>query len=219
MSEENSAPLAALRVRLAGTQPGLAPQDMRLPGGASARVLRQRIGDGERLRRSAVLVPLVDRPEEPTVLLTKRSEELKHHAGQISFPGGRIEASDRGPLEAALRETHEEVGITADQVDVLGYLDTYVTGTGFSIVPVVGVVQPFASLRLDQVEVAAAFEVPLSFLVDPDNRRMVAREVFGERVEFYEWQYQQHRIWGATAGIIVGLGERFNIHINQGKSD
>lgn len=160
------------------------------------------------MRQSAVLVPLVERNGGTTVLLTERSSGLKHHAGQVSFPGGRIESHDEDPRAAALRETEEEVGIAPAEVQVIGYLDTYVTGTGFSIVPVVGRVRPYRELDLDATEVASAFEVPLDYLIDPANQRIASREFYGERVEFYEIDYGGRLIWGATAGIIVGLYEK-----------
>ncbi|MEO0421899.1 MAG: CoA pyrophosphatase [Pseudomonadota bacterium] len=206
--------LAQLGVRLRGTGPELTPERFRLPARSGAALLRRRIGEAGRLRQSAVLVPLVERDTGTTVLLTERSEALKHHAGQVSFPGGRLEPHDAGPREAALRETEEEVGIAPTEVQVIGYLDTYVTGTGFSIVPVVGRVRPYDALALDATEVASAFEVPLSYLIDPTNHRVASREFFGERVEFYEIDYDGRLIWGATAGIIVGLSEKI-----QGSED
>src|SRR5690242_18924635 len=128
------------------------------------------------LRPAAVLVPLINRPEGMSVLLTQRTPHLTAHAGQISFPGGRIEESDADPTEAALRETEEEVGLPRDHVRVIGRLDTYVTGTGFEITPVVGIVKVPFSLAIDPFEVAEAFEVPLSFVLDPKKHRRMTRE-------------------------------------------
>ncbi|MGC2201943.1 MAG: CoA pyrophosphatase, partial [Stellaceae bacterium] len=129
------------------------------------------------LRPAAVLVPLIDRPGRMSVLFTQRTPHLSAHAGQISFPGGRIEESDADATEAALRETEEEVGLTRDHVTIVGRLDTYVTGTGFEITPVVGIVKVPYPLAIDPFEVAEVFEVPLSFVVDPSNHRRMTREL------------------------------------------
>jgi 8-oxo-dGTP pyrophosphatase MutT (NUDIX family) len=159
------------------------------------------------LRAAAVLVPLIDRAEEMSVLLTQRTSHLSAHAGQISFPGGRIEATDRNATEAALRETEEEVGLTRDHVTVIGRLDTYVTGTGFEITPMVGIVRVPFPLSLDPFEVAEAFEVPLKFVLDPSNHRRMTR-VLDERTRvFFVLPYENRYIWGATAGMLVNLAE------------
>src|ERR1044071_6328395 len=129
------------------------------------------------LRPAAVLVPLVDHSHGMTVLLTQRTAHLTAHAGQISFPGGRIEAQDPDPESAALRETEEEVGLPPDRVSVIGRLDTYVTGTGFEIAPIVGLVDPPVPISIDPFEVAEAFEVPLSFILDRRNHQRIEREV------------------------------------------
>jgi len=149
------------------------------------------------LRPAAVLVPLVDRPEGISVLLTQRTPHLSAHAGQISFPGGRIEESDADATEAALRETEEEVGLTRDHVTVIGRLDTYVTGTGFEITPVV----------IDPFEVSEVFEVPLSFVIDPKNHRRTTRDFEHRTRVFFVLPYQGRNIWGATAGMLVNLAE------------
>ena len=207
---------AALRQRVREALRGTRPQEdrahWRVPvrSEAAARVLRERL-DRQPVQPAAVLVPLVHRPcQGISVLLTRRSDHLKDHAGQISFPGGRIEAGDTGPADAALRETDEEVGIAPGQVDLLGYLDTYVTGTGFAVTPVVGMVDPAATPRPNPEEVAEAFEVPLPYLIDPANHRATSRVMHGSSIEFFEITYQQRRIWGATAGIIVGFYELLN---------
>jgi 8-oxo-dGTP pyrophosphatase MutT (NUDIX family) len=159
------------------------------------------------LRPAAVLVPLVDRTEGMSVLLTQRTAHLSAHAGQISFPGGRIEGSDADAIEAALRETEEEVGLAREHVTVIGRLDTYVTGTGFEITPVVGIVKvPFA-LTIDPFEVSEVFEVPLSFVVDPKNHRRTVREFEERRREFFVLPFENRNIWGATAGMLVNLAE------------
>jgi 8-oxo-dGTP pyrophosphatase MutT (NUDIX family) len=159
------------------------------------------------LRPAAVLVPLVDRPEGMSVLLTQRTAHLTAHAGQISFPGGRIEESDADPTDAALRETEEEVGLTRDHVAVIGRLDTYVTGTGFEITPVVGIVKVPFPLAIDPFEVSEVFEVPLSFVVDPRNHRRTTRDFDHRTRVFFVLPYQGRNIWGATAGMLVNLAE------------
>ena len=159
------------------------------------------------LRPAAVLVPLIDRAEGMSVLLTQRTPHLTAHAGQISFPGGRIEESDPDAIAAALRETEEEVGLTRDHVRVIGRLDTYVTGTGFEIIPVVGIVRVPFPLAIDPFEVSEVFEVPLSFVVDPNNHQRMTRE-FEERTRvFFVLPFESRNIWGATAGMLVNLAE------------
>ncbi len=159
------------------------------------------------LTAAAVLVPLVMRPEGLSVLLTQRTQHLAAHAGQISFPGGREEASDRDSIEAALRETEEEVGLPRDHVEVIGRLDTYVTSTGFEVTPVVGLVRAPYPVKLDPFEVAELFEVPLAFILDPVNHQRHSRELNGRQRTFYVLPYQQRYIWGATAGMLVNLAE------------
>jgi 8-oxo-dGTP pyrophosphatase MutT (NUDIX family) len=159
-------------------------------------------------RPAAVLVPIVRRPEL-TVLLTQRSPELRSHAGQISFPGGRVDPDDNGPLACALREAREEIGLLPAYVEPLGYLDSYRTGTGFQVVPVVGLVQPGFTLALDAREVAEAFEVPLRFLMDPANHRRDSRDWRGGRRRFfYAMPYEERYIWGATAGMLRNMHQR-----------
>ena len=159
------------------------------------------------LRPAAVLVPLVDRPGGMSVLLTTRTAHLSAHAGQISFPGGRIEAHDSDAVAAALRETEEEVGLARDRVRVIGRLDSYVTGTGFEITPIVGIVAPPFALAIDPYEVAEAFEVPLAFILDRNNHQRVERESAGMRRAFFVLPFEGRNIWGATAGILVNLAE------------
>ncbi len=159
------------------------------------------------LTPAAVLVPLVIRPEGLSVLLTQRTQHLAAHAGQISFPGGREETTDRDSVEAALRETEEEVGLPRDHVEVIGRLDTYVTSTGFEVTPVVGLVRAPYPLKLDPFEVAEVFEVPLAFILDPANRERHSREIKGRHRTFYVLPYRHRYIWGATAGMLVNLAE------------
>lgn len=159
------------------------------------------------LTQAAVLIPIVKREPELTVLLTRRTEHLHDHAGQISFPGGRIEPEDADAPAAALRETEEEVGLPSQYVEVVGRLDTYVTRTGFEVAPLVGLVTPPFSLTPDEFEVAEVFEVPLGFLLDPANRRIDSRVYRGKRRHFYAFPYRDYYIWGATAGMLVNLAE------------
>ena len=158
---------------------------------------------------AAVLIPVVA-GVDPVLLFTRRREDLARHAGQVSFPGGRIEPGDVSPLATALRETAEETGIAPDAVTVAGYLTRYRTGTGFDIQPVVGVVNPGFILRPDPAEVASVFEAPLSFFADPANRARASREWNGHVRSFYTFTYDGHEIWGATAAIIVDLVTRLN---------
>jgi 8-oxo-dGTP pyrophosphatase MutT (NUDIX family) len=156
---------------------------------------------------AAVLIGLIDHPAGLTVLLTQRTAHLADHAGQIALPGGRIEASDPDHVFAALREAEEEVGLTRSQVEIVGRLDTYITGTGFEITPVVGLVRPPVVLVLDTFEVAEAFEVPLAFILDPANHQRHTRELRGQTRGFYALPYQNRYIWGATAAMLVNLAE------------
>ncbi len=156
---------------------------------------------------AAVLVPLVDHPAGMSVLLTQRTAHLSAHAGQISFPGGRIEEGDPDAIAAALRETEEEVGLPRDRVSVIGRLDTYVTGTGFEITPIVGIVMPPFALAIDPFEVAEAFEVPLAFILDRKNHQRIERPVGAQSRSFFVLPFEGRNIWGATAGILVNLAE------------
>ena len=157
--------------------------------------------------KAAVLLPIVARPQ-PSLMFTRRTETLARHSGQISFPGGRSEAGDLSPVATALRETFEETGIAPSFVTVAGYLDRYLTGTGFDIQPVVGLLGDGFALTADPREVAEIFEVPLAFLCDPANRRRESREIAGRQRHFYAFTYGDHEIWGATAAIVVNLAER-----------
>jgi 8-oxo-dGTP pyrophosphatase MutT (NUDIX family) len=154
---------------------------------------------------AAVLVPIVDRPNDLTVLLTQRASHLKHHPGQISFPGGRIETHDAGPLEAALRETEEEVGLSREFVRLVGYLDPQLVLSGYWVTPVVAFVQPGFQLRLDESEVAATFEVPLAHILDPANHRLRERMIGDVPIQVYDIPFREYNIWGATAGILMSL--------------
>ena len=159
------------------------------------------------VRPAAVLIAVVDHPQ-PTVLLTQRSVHLNEHAGQISFPGGKIDATDTSPLDAALREAEEEIGLTRDFVDPIGYLDLYGTSFGFRILPTVARVRPGFNLRINEAEVVDAFEVPLAFLMDPANHQMHSKEFRGIERSYYAMPFAERYIWGATAGILRVLYER-----------
>lgn len=156
---------------------------------------------------AAVLVPIVEREDGFTVLLTERSPDLSKHAGQISFPGGRIETGDESPQYAALREAEEEIGLTEDFIDVIGDLDVYEVRTGFEIFPVVGLVRTGFDLTLDPGEVAGAFEVPLSFVLNPRNHHRQSRPFYGRLRYFYVLPFEDRYIWGATAGMLINLYE------------
>jgi 8-oxo-dGTP pyrophosphatase MutT (NUDIX family) len=159
---------------------------------------------------AAVLVPVVDR-REPTVILTERPKTMRRHPGQISFPGGRIEAGDDGPIAAALREAEEEIGLPRDRVDVIGTADRYRTITGFEVIPVVGVVPPDLPLAPHPGEVANMFEAPLHFLLDPARQVERTVEWQGRSRSYYEIEWQGRRIWGATAAMIVNLSRRLEL--------
>ncbi|HEY3658375.1 MAG TPA: CoA pyrophosphatase [Steroidobacteraceae bacterium] len=154
---------------------------------------------------AAVLVPLVERDQGLTVLLTQRAATLKDHAGQISFPGGRIEPEDADAWRAALREAHEEIGLSENFVEFAGYLPDHWVGTGFRITPVVGFVNPRYELRIATAEVHDVFEVPLEFILDQANHKTRQRELAGVTLEVYDIPYGDRNIWGATAGMLLTL--------------
>lgn len=158
-------------------------------------------------RDAAVLIPIVER-ENATVLMTRRTMALRKHPGQIAFPGGKIDPTDANAAAAALREAQEEIGLDPGLVQPIGRLDPYIAGTGYRIIAIVARVAPDHRLVLNPDEVDAAFEVPLSFLMSPRNHQTITREFDGVRHFLYEMPYDQHHIWGVTAGIIRGLYER-----------
>ena len=162
-------------------------------------------GEGNDLIPAAVLFSIVLREDEPSVLLTQRNPDLKDHPGQISFPGGRVEQQDRSPADTALREAEEEIGLDPACVEVVGYLPAYRTVTGFLVTPVVAIVTPPVDLRPDPDEVAEVFEVPLSFLLDSANHKRHTIQLQGKVRDFFAVPYGDRFIWGATAGIILGL--------------
>jgi 8-oxo-dGTP pyrophosphatase MutT (NUDIX family) len=165
------------------------------------------IAQEQPIRPAAVLVAVVEHPQ-PTVLLTQRSAHLNDHAGQISFPGGKIDPTDASPLDAALREAEEEVGLSRSFIDPIGYLDLYGTSFGFRILPTVARVRPGFDLRINQSEVDDAFEVPLSFLMNPANHQVHSKEFRGMERTYYAMPFAERYIWGATAGILRVLYER-----------
>lgn len=168
-------------------------------------------GEGLALTPAAVLFPIVLR-DSPTVLLTRRTAHLRDHAGQISFPGGRVEADDPSPMHTALRETREETGLAGEHVEIIGFLPEYRTGTGFRVTPVVGLVRPPFALDPDPFEVAEIFEVPLDFLLDPANHRPHSLLYRGALRHFFAMPYGEYFIWGATAGMIRSLTARLGLH-------
>ena len=154
---------------------------------------------------AAVLVPIIARPEGFSVLFTRRTEQLKSHSGQISFPGGRAEPGDPSPRHTALREAQEEIGLAPARVEVLGQLAEYNTRTGFRVTPVIGLIQPPLELAPDAREVDEVFEVPLAFLLDPANHRRESRQIGARMASYYVIEHQGRTIWGATAGMLVNL--------------
>ncbi len=200
----------ALRARFAPTLRATASD-----GGAAAWT-PEFTGDGQRfadrpMRKAAVLVPLVRRPEGLAVLLTRRTDHLNDHAGQVSFPGGRTDPEDADAIATALREAHEEVGLEADEIEVIGLLPTYTTVTAYEVTPVIALLDPPRALKLDPFEVAEVFEVPLAFLMDPSNHRRHAAEFQGLERQFLSMPWgadaggQPYFVWGATAAMLRNL--------------
>jgi 8-oxo-dGTP pyrophosphatase MutT (NUDIX family) len=163
---------------------------------------------GVKPRPAAVLVPIILRENEPTMLLTQRTDHLSSHAGQVAFPGGRIDESDIDAVDAALREAEEETGLDRSFVEPLGFLDTYMTVTAYHVVPVVALVKPGFVITPQANEVSAVFEVPLRFLMTPDNHEKHSREWQGKQRYYYAMPYEDRYIWGATAGMIRNLYDR-----------
>lgn len=189
--------------RLRSAFKGLAPQDAER--GRGDHDLNPGMVPPVQNRPAAVLIPIVERDEGLTMLLTKRSEDLPVHPGQVSFPGGRAESHDDGPVDTALRETEEEVGIHRRHIDVVGQLDLYRTRTGFEITPVVGLLTPPFDMRAEPMEVQEIFEVPLGFFLDRGNHERHSREWNNQIRSFYAMPYGDYYIWGATAGMLVNF--------------
>ncbi|HXX07221.1 MAG TPA: CoA pyrophosphatase [Pseudolabrys sp.] len=178
-----------------------------LRGDHDADPVMRKIAEVRPIRPAAVLVPIVDHPE-PAVLLTQRAQHLPDHAGQVSFPGGKIDKADADPCASALREAEEEIGLTRVNVEPLGYLDLYMTTLGYRIVPVIARVKPGFSLKLNTSEVDATFEVPLAFLMDQSNVQRHSRDWQGMTRHYYAITFGERYIWGVTAGILRNLHER-----------
>jgi 8-oxo-dGTP pyrophosphatase MutT (NUDIX family) len=176
-------------------------------GDHDADPVMQKVAEVRPIRPAAVLVPVVDH-SEPTVLLTQRSAHLPDHAGQVSFPGGKIDKSDAHPLDSALREAEEEIGLDRGHVEPLGYLDLYMTTLGYRIVPVIARVKPCFALTLNTGEVDATFEVPLAFLMDQNNIQRHSRDWQGMTRHYYAITFGERYIWGVTAGILRNLHDR-----------
>lgn len=196
---------SGLRARFANTQMPEDPLDVVMPPGLSRWPHRMQEKLEGPLKPAGVLVPLMQREEGLSILLTQRAAHLKHHAGQVSFPGGRMEPHDVDVQAAALRETHEEVGIEPGQVDVIGYLRTMPTITGFAVTPIVGLVEEAPALVVDRKEVEYAFEVPLAHVLNERNDQLVDRDYEGRRFSMIEFHYGGERIWGATAYMLVAF--------------
>jgi 8-oxo-dGTP pyrophosphatase MutT (NUDIX family) len=172
--------------------------------------LRDLIPPLERLRPAAVLLGLVDRGEGSRVILTRRTEALAHHPGQVAFPGGRQDPRDPGLLATAIREAQEEIALDPAHVDPLGFIDRLPTFTGFLVLPVVARVSPLHVSRPEPGEVAEVFEVPLDFLMDPANLRTERGELAGRSRQTWRFDYAGQRIWGATAAMLINLRERLS---------
>lgn len=163
------------------------------------------------IKPAAVLLGLIERNSGLQIILTRRTEALRHHAGQISFPGGRIEETDRDPVAAAIREAHEEIGLLPIHVEALGYLDSFLTITGFHVYPVVAKISVDYIAKADPSEVDEIFEVPLEFLLDPNNAKPLEIEYRGKNRTIIEFQYKHYRIWGATASMLVNFRKRLEV--------
>ena len=194
---------AYLRERLAATRKPSNPLDVVVPRGTYSWPQGMLEKIAMTLKPAGVLIPVRRHEAGLCVLLTQRSADLKHHAGQVSFPGGRMEESDADIEVTALRETREEIGIPEERVSIIGYLETMPTVTGYAVTPIVGFVDGSVPLEIDTTEVEYAFEVPLSFLMEPANHRMVTREWQGLSFPMVEFHYEGQRIWGATAQMLL----------------
>jgi 8-oxo-dGTP pyrophosphatase MutT (NUDIX family) len=186
---------------LAAPHPPQGPSDYALSG------MRGDVDVLARPRPAAILAPIVARSDGLTVLLTQRAAELRSHSGQVAFPGGKIDAGET-PYDAALREAHEEIGLESRFIEPIGWLDPYLTGTGFRIAPLVALIDPAFTLEINEREVEEAFETPFAFLMNPANHRLEERVWQGKPRKYYAMPYEGRYIWGATAGILRNLYER-----------
>jgi 8-oxo-dGTP pyrophosphatase MutT (NUDIX family) len=192
---------AEIRNRFAATFMPQDPLDVVIPPPRWPRLLQEKLTRD--LTAAAVLIPIIRRQDRLTVLLTERSPHLKHHAGQVSFPGGRMDPGDADIRATALRETEEEVGIDPRDIEIVGYLDPNPTVTGYAVTPVVALIELRQDLVIDPLEVKSAFEVPLPFLLEEANQQHSEREFEGVMVPIAEFNYGQYRIWGATAAMLI----------------
>lgn len=206
---------ATIRERLIGTGAPADPLSVVMPPELASwpEPLRRRLARD--LKAAGVLIPIIERRDGCTVLFTRRSPHLRYHAGQVSFPGGRMEPGDADILATALRETREEVGIEPASVEIAGFLPPLPTVSGYAVTPIVGFVTGGTPIVADPTEVERVFEVPLDFLLDPVNRRCAERDVYGERVTVSEYRYAAEHIWGATASILAMLSRALGIRENR----
>lgn len=212
MPASNKITVAHLRECFAGTERPSDPLDIVTPHGAYRWPQGMLDAIEASLKPAGVLIPIRHYEDGLKVLLTQRAADLKHHAGQVSFPGGSMERIDADVAATALRETHEEIGVAAELVSIIGYLETMPTVTGFAVSPAVGLIDGAIELTIDRTEVEYAFEVPLEFLLDDANHRMVRREWRGLSFSMVEFHFEGKRIWGATAQMMLRF---INIIKNQ----
>ena len=191
--------------------PGIDPPSLDGRGATYGWVSQDRESLPKRITPAAVLVPLVERDDGLTVLLTQRPGHLKSHPGQVSFPGGKTEPHDATAEDTALRETEEEIGLSREKVDLIGRLGQRTTGSGFKVTPVVGLIQPPFETVPDPGEVEAVFEVPLSFVLDPSNQKIETRFIRGIDHQFYVLPFENFYIWGLTARLLVALRDTLEI--------
>lgn len=195
------------RERIAGAfhGPGIDPPSLDDGDTAYGWVSQSEDVTPKKIISAAVLVPIVDRPDGMTVLLTQRTAHLNSHAGQISFPGGKTEPHDESAEDTALRESEEEIGLPRERVELIGRLGKRTTGTGFHVTPVVGLIEPPSALVPDPGEVETIFEVPLPYVLDPANHKIETRLIKGLERQFYVMPYDGYYIWGLTARLLVAL--------------